>query len=152
MISNYLNKNRIKVPLDSVNKNEVIGELTDLLCNSHGLHNRDEIYDAMVKRERDMSTGVGHGLAIPHAKIDSIEIPLMVAGISPGGIDFESVDGRPAYIFIMLLSPTDSTNEHVRILSELSMILNSQEARSEVLSSSNSREFLSVIKSHEESL
>lgn len=150
MVTNFLTKRALKIPLDSSTKPEVLKELVDLLCKIHELKPRSEILNAILEREEVMSTGVGYGLAIPHAKLDFINSSKLVGGIAPAGIDFDSVDGKPAQIFFLLVSPRNGSGDHVRILSALSRILHSPEVRDEVIQSSTPDELIQTLKRNEE--
>ncbi len=148
MLTNFLPKRAVKVNLSSTDKSSVIEELVELLCDVHGLHNCSEVLDVILEREKVMSTGIGHGIAIPHAKLDSVSSPKMVAGLAKDGIEFDSVDGKPASIFFLLLSPKNGSGDHIKILSELSRILNGPKVREELLLSETASDFLQVLKKH----
>ena len=145
----HFSKNWAKIPLESINKPAVIAELVDLLCRVYGLEYKGKILDAILEREEMMSTGVGYGIAIPHAKMDEISSPKLVGGIAPAGIDFGAVDGRPSTIFFLLVSPRNGSGDHVRILSGLSRILHDPEVREEALSANTQEEFIDVLKEHD---
>ncbi len=149
MITEFLFKRGIKIPLDSQTKPTVLKELVDLLCDVFDLEQKAEILDAILEREELMSTGVGYGIAIPHAKLDFINSSKLVGGIAPIGIDFDSMDGSPAQIFFLLVSPRNGSGDHVRILSGLSRILHSPEVREEVINSTTPEELIQSIKKHE---
>lgn len=150
MITDFLSKRAIKIPLESQTKPAVLKELVDLLCKVYELDKKGEIMEAVLEREELMSTGVGYGIAIPHAKLDFINTSKLVGGIAPSGIEFDSVDGKPAQIFFMLVSPRNGSGDHVRILSGLSRILHSQEVRDLVISSSTSEDLIEAIKKYDE--
>ncbi|HDR90918.1 MAG TPA: PTS sugar transporter subunit IIA [candidate division Zixibacteria bacterium] len=150
MVTDFLSKRGIKIPLDAQTKPEVLVELVDLLCDIHELDSRSEIIDAVLEREELMSTGVGYGIAIPHAKLDFISSSKLVGGISATGIDFDSVDMKPAKIFFLLISPRNGSGDHVRILSGLSRILHSPEVREEVINSTSAEEIIAILKRHDE--
>jgi fructose-specific phosphotransferase system IIA component len=150
MVAEYLPKRAIKISLNASDKRTVIAELVELLCDVYGLKNKDEILESVLEREEMMSTGVGYGVAIPHTKLGLVNSPKMVAGLSGKGIDFDSIDGEPAKIFFLLISPKNGSGEHVRILSELSRILNNPEAREKVLSAETDKDFLEIVKSYED--
>ncbi|RKZ31984.1 PTS fructose transporter subunit IIA [bacterium] len=149
MFTNYLPRRGVKIPLESENKPSVITELVDLLCEVYNLRIKNEILAAVLEREEILSTGVGYGIAIPHAKMDDISSPKMVAGLSPDGIEFDSVDGKPARIFFLLISPKNGSGDHVHILSELSRILNNPVTREEILKSKNAGDFIDTLKKNE---
>ena len=150
MVAEYLPKRAIKINLNASDKHAVISELVDLLCDVYALKDKNEILNSILEREEMMSTGVGYGVAIPHAKIGSVSSPKMVSGLSRKGIDFDSIDGEPVKIFFLLISPKNGSGEHVRILSELSRILNNPEAREKVLSAETDKDFLETVKSYED--
>ncbi len=150
MVTDFLSRRAIKIPLDSQSKASVLEELVDLLCNVYDLDMKGEILEAVLEREELMSTGVGYGIAIPHAKLDSINSSKLVGGITAGGIDFDSVDMKPAKIFFLLVSPRNGSGDHVRILSGLSRILHSPDVRVEVINSSTPEELIGVLKKYDE--
>ena len=97
-LTEILREDIVKVDLDAINKWEAIQELIDILITSHDLRltERDEIIEAVFTRERSLSTGLEHGIAVPHATIDSLEDVIGALGTSKDGIPFESRDGQPA--------------------------------------------------------
>lgn len=149
MVTKFLSKRALKIPLDSLTKPAILKELVDLLCDVYDLNQKSEILDAILEREEVMSTGVGYGLAIPHAKVDFINTSKLVGGIAPVGIEYDSVDGKPAQIFFLLVSPRNGSGDHVRILSALSRILHSPEVREKVIQSTTPDEFIEILKKHE---
>ncbi|MGC9315609.1 MAG: PTS sugar transporter subunit IIA [bacterium] len=150
MVTDFLSRRAIRIPLDSQSKAAVLEELVDLLCNVYDLDMKGEILEAVLEREELMSTGVGYGIAIPHAKLASINSSKLVGGIAASGIDFDSVDMQPAKIFFLLVSPRNGSGDHVRILSGLSRILHSPDVREEVINSSTPEELIGVLKKHDE--
>lgn len=137
------------MPLTGTDKASVISELVRHLCDVYSLDSFGEILDGVLEREEMMSTGVGHGLAIPHAKIDGISSPKIVGGISPAGIEFEAIDERPARIFFLVVSPKCESCEHVKILSELSRIMNNPDVRDKVTSAEDGTAVIEVLRNHE---
>ena len=106
-LTDILAENEIKVDLEAEDKKEAIEELVDLLISEHelSLRNRDEILEVVFKRESSISTGVGGGVAIPHGTVDCINDIIAAMGISSSGIDFDSFDGDPTNIVLLLLVP-----------------------------------------------
>jgi len=145
MITEKLPVRAVKIPLLSKDKASIIDELVQHLCDVYSLDSYDEILGSVLEREEMMSTGVGFGIAIPHAKNDKITAPKMVAGIAESGIYFDSIDHRPAKIFFLLVSPKNDSGEHVRILSELSRILNNPKARDEVAAAEDGQQLVDAL-------
>lgn len=150
MIANYLPAGTIKLRLEATEKAAVIEELVGLLCDAYELHSKRTILAAVLEREEMMSTGIGYGVAVPHAKIEGFSSARIVAGLTEEGIDFAAIDGKPVRIFFLLVSPKNGSSEHVGILSRLSRILNKTEAREDLLSAKNEAEFLRVLDKFEE--
>ena len=149
MVINKLTAKAVKISLESTDKASVIIELVKHLCDTYSLNDSDSILDSVLEREEMMSTGVGYGIAIPHAKIDNLSSQKLVAGISTKGVNFDSIDRRPAKIFFLLISPKCDSGQHVQVLSKLSRILNNADVRESICSAENGDEFVSVLKRFE---
>lgn len=150
MVTDFLSKRAIRIPLQSVTKPAILNELIDLLCDVYEIANKEAILTAILEREELMSTGVGYGIAIPHAKLDSISASKLVGGLVPSGIEYDSVDGQSAKIFFLLVSPRNGSGDHVRILSGLSRILHSKEVREQVLTAKNPEQLIAVLREYDE--
>ncbi len=143
-IKSILSPELITTSLKSSTKEGVIGELLDILVAQKKIKNRDEVYTALMDRERKMSTGIQHGVAIPHAKTRAVTQLVACIGLKPEGIDFDALDGEPSKIFIMTLSPIDRVGPHVQFLAEVSMVIQTQEARERLLLAKSAKDVLSV--------
>lgn len=95
------------------------------------------VEQALVARERSMTTGMEHGIAIPHAAIDGIEELVAVLGLSPGGVPFETLDGAPARIVIGLIIPRSKKLAHIKTLAEIAKLLSRAEVRERLLQSTD---------------
>lgn len=120
-VLDVLDKELVKVPLLSSDKKGIIVELVDTLVKAKGYSSAqgDQILDAVLARESLGSTGIGGGIAIPHAKIDVIEEVMMVLGISRESIDFDSPDGEKSRIFFLVLAPSKQASAHVELLASI---------------------------------
>jgi PTS system nitrogen regulatory IIA component len=105
---------------------------------------RDAVLSALMDRERKMSTGIQHGVAIPHGKTSAVKNLVACIGIKKDGVDFASLDGEPSRIFIMTLSPLDRVGPHVQFLAEVSMVIKTEEARERLLNAKTAQEVLAV--------
>lgn len=115
------------------------------LATLHDLPNGDQIGLKILERESDMSTGIGYGIAIPHGRINGIDRLYMVAGRSVQGIEFNSIDEQPVHLIFMMISPTNTSNDHTTILSSLSRIMSYEDVRTKLLTAENAETFLDVI-------
>jgi len=113
----------VKVPLKGKDKLSVINELVDLLDTRQLLSNKAVVLDSVLTREKTRSTGIGSGIAIPHGKCNAVKKLVMAMGIADKPIDFESVDGKPVTIVILLVSPTDKTGPHIQALARISKLM-----------------------------
>jgi len=150
-LSEILNEDEIKVDLEAEDKMEAIEELIDLLISEHeiGLRDRDNIIEVVFQRESSVSTGVGGGVAIPHGTVDCIDEIVGAIGISAKGIDFNSIDDKPAYIIILLLVPKIQVSKHIKTLAQIARIFNQDEIRKSILSAGSSEKILSIIEQAE---
>ncbi|UCF14772.1 MAG: PTS sugar transporter subunit IIA [Phycisphaerales bacterium] len=128
-LTQILQPNCIKVPVEGQDKEAVITELIDLLDASGALMDRDVALDAVLTRERIQSTGTGAGIAIPHGKCTAVKEVVMAIGIAREPIEFESVDGRPVTILFLLVSPVDQTGPHIQALAAISKLMLNEEFR-----------------------
>jgi fructose-specific phosphotransferase system IIA component len=148
-VSKKIKKSAIKLELAARKKDEALEELVNLLCDAHRLNNRDEILGAIMRREGRQSTGIGIGLAVPHAKTAVVDKLYLCSAISSEGIDFDSVDGEKAQIFFMLVSPINVSGPHIKALANISRLIKHQEFRSALLACENEKDFIKTVKEAE---
>lgn len=143
-IQELLSASRVKFHLMSSNKLEVINELIDVLNQDGKLLNKDKYKEAVLAREKEFSTGIGMGIAIPHAKDSSVKEAALTLGISKAGIDYEALDGSLAHIFFLIAVPAESNDVHLKVLSYISRKLMHQEIRDRLLSATTYEEILAA--------
>ena len=150
-LSEILNEYEIKTNLEAEDKLEAIEELVDLLISEHeiSLRNRDYILEVVFQRESSISTGVGGGVAIPHGTVDCINEIVGAVGISAKGIDFDSFDGEPVYIVLLLLVPKTDFGKHIKTLAQIARILNHEKICNNIRSAESSEEILNIIEQAE---
>ena len=137
----------VRPRLSSKTKVDVINELLGILVATGKVKDEEVARTALFERERKMSTGMQHGIAIPHGKTAAVNSLIACVGVSRDGIDFGSLDGEPACIFIMTLSPTDRTGPHIQFLAEVSQLLKNRERREAMLRASAPDELLVLLTS-----
>ena len=128
-LTQILQANCAKVPVEGRDKEAVITELIDLLDASGALQDRNVALDAVLTRERIQSTGTGAGIAIPHGKCKAVKEVVMAIGIAREPIEFESVDGQPVKILFLLVSPADQTGPHIQALAGISKLMLNEQIR-----------------------
>lgn len=140
-----LTKETIIMSLKSDSKDSVIEELIDALVSSGKIKDRKAALKAVVDREKKMSTGLQNGIAIPHGKTDTIECLVAAIGINKNGIPFDSLDGQPAQIILLTVSPASRTGPHIQFLADVSRVLHSDTTRERVLNATSEDEVLELL-------
>jgi PTS system fructose-specific IIA component len=150
-IGDLLKEGQIAMGFQARDKWEAITKMVDLLLAQNAIkaEQRTAVYDALVAREKVASTGMEHGVAIPHASIDEIETAVAALAIAPEGIPFQSADGRPARLVILLVIPRKSVQKHIRTLAGIARLLQYEEMRDALTNSRSAREALQVIREEE---
>lgn len=121
-ITDLLQRDTIQLNLSANSKREVIEELVDVLDRAGKLSDRNGYRDAILQRESESTTGLGEGIAIPHAKTSAVKTPAIAFGRSEG-VDYEALDGQPSRLFFMIAAGENANNEHLETLSKLSVYL-----------------------------
>ncbi|MCP4401167.1 MAG: PTS transporter subunit EIIA [bacterium] len=131
-LSQSLSSGMTKIPLRSTTKEGVILELLEVLGETGKIRDTDVVFRDIMAREQLMSTGIGDGIAIPHGKTAATDHVLCAFGLKPEGVDFRSIDGQMADIFFLIVSPQDDAASHLKFLSAISGILQSEVNRSRI--------------------
>lgn len=131
-IQDILDKDLIIEDLQAVDKAGVIKEFASFLAEKGRILDRDDIVRVVMEREAQGSTGIGDGIAIPHAKSRSVNETIVAFGRSVRGVDFQSIDGRPAHLIFLLVSPEDSPGDHLKTLARISRIMRNPVLREEL--------------------
>ena len=145
-IQDLIIKDVIKVPLVSREKYDVLKELVQVLKDAGKIDDVDTVYKAVLEREALGSTGLEKGIAVPHAKCPAVPEIMLALGISPGGIDFESLDGEPSHLFFLILAPPDKSGPHIQLLSEIAGVARSQAFCRMLRSAKNAEEIVELFQ------
>jgi PTS system nitrogen regulatory IIA component len=148
-ICEVLHKEAILADLKARNKKGILEELVDPVAEIANVHPED-LVKVLLERERLGSTGIGGGIGIPHGKMKNLESLVLGFGLSRKGVDFESLDGKPAHIFFLLMTPENSTGLHLKLLARISRILKNEPFKDRLLGASDRDEILSIIKGEDE--
>jgi len=142
-ISNYLDP-RLVVFLDVDSRDEAISCLVDKIYKTGRLHNKKAFYDAIIEREKIVSTGIGMGTAIPHAKLTSYNDFFIAIGILNKGIDWNALDGSPVRLIFMIGGPDDKQTEYLQILSKLTLIIKDEKTRKKMLTLNSPQDMIDL--------
>jgi PTS system nitrogen regulatory IIA component len=135
----------VKLELEGETKEAVLRELVDLLFAEGKIRDRDSVLRAVLERERQMSTGMQYGVAIPHGKTDAVDGIVTAVALKRDGVDFRSLDGKPSKIFIMTISSTLRAGPHIEFLAEISRVLMRPSVRKRLLKAQSQEEILGIL-------
>jgi len=153
-IMDFLSKDAIEPDLKSTKKEDVIREMVDLLISANELDksNRNKAIEALMERESLGSTAIGQGVAIPHAKTDCVSKLVGAFALSRKGVDFDSLDGEPVYIFFLLLAAQDSAGPHLKALARISRIFKDKYFRDNLRNCVDKNAIIKVISQQDEKI
>jgi fructose-specific phosphotransferase system IIA component len=129
----FITPAHVKIRLEGDGKEEVIEELVSLLVDTSDVEDPDAIYEAVMNREREGSTGLEKGVAIPHAKSDAVKNLSIVIGISRAGVDFAALDGKPSHLFFLMVAPTSESGPHVQAIAKIVKMIKLDKFRKKLL-------------------
>ena len=144
-ITTLLSADRIVQVKDS-SKDGAIKALVRTLAKCPEVTKEKELSKAIHDRERILSTGIGQGIAIPHAKIASVTKFVAAIGISKSGVDFDSLDDKPAHIIVMIAGPEGQSEEYLRILSRFTAVLKNEQVRNRVIEAKKSDQVMAILR------
>jgi len=148
-ILDILHKDTILLDLMARDKKGAIEEMVRPVADIAGLDYR-ELVRVLMERERLGSTGIGGGIAIPHGKLKGLKKLMLGFGRSTKGVSFESIDGKPAHIFFLLLTPEDAIDVHLKMLARISRILRNEIFRTRLEKAASPEDILSAIRQEDE--
>ena len=148
-LTELINPQAVTTRLRARTKRDAIAELVELLESAHGIDSHGEVLDRVLRREAMMSTGIGNGVAIPHGKAKLVDRMVAACGVSPEGIEFESVDGEPARLFILLVAPESGGALHVKVLANISRLLTEESVRQSLREAPNAEAFVGALRAAE---
>ncbi len=146
----FIDERAIMLNVEETDKDRLLCSMIENMYKSNIVVDQQETEKAILAREQLMSTGVGNGIAIPHAKTDSVEgITISIATV-PNGINYKSFDKKKVYILFMLLSPKDAASENLKVLTTIAKLLRSnQNFVDKLVSSQNPKEIIEQIAKEE---
>lgn len=148
-LSDLLNESRVNTSLLATSKEDALTALADLLATCHDTPDPKRIVRVLRDRENLASTGVGDEVAIPHGRLPGITRVVAALALSPTGVDFDSIDGRPVKIFVAILAPERCPGDQLRALARVSKLLRDRRVRGRLIEASTVAEVMSVITDEE---
>ena len=148
-ITELLDVRAIDLNVSVASKDEAIDHLVDLMDKSGKISDKAAYKKGILAREAQTSTGIGEGIAIPHAQVAAVKKAGLASMTVPAGVDYDSLDGQPAKLFFMIAAPEGAGNVHLQALAKLSMLLMNEEFRTRLMAAKTPEEFLSIIDDEE---
>jgi len=145
-LANLITADVLKVPLEAFDKEEAIAELVEVLVRAQKLSDRDAVLEALYEREDKGSTGIGGGVAIPHAKHPEIKGVVLAAGVSPDGIEFDAADGELVYVVFLVLAEAHNPGPNVEVLAEIGHMMQMPGLYDRLRSARDAAGFVDVIQ------
>ncbi|TVS07316.1 MAG: PTS sugar transporter subunit IIA [Phycisphaerales bacterium] len=139
----------IRVPLQATDKRGVIDELVNLLAEHEQIPDADALREAVWVREQTRTTGIGHGLAIPHGKCPGMPRLAMAIGKPAAPVDFEAIDAQPVKLVVLLASPPDHYSEHIQALARISRLISMEDFRKRIYAADTAEEIYKLLEETE---
>jgi PTS system nitrogen regulatory IIA component len=149
LLTELLTPDRVVVPLSASDKAGVIAELTRHLVERSG-GTFAEVLGAVQEREAVLSTGIGFGVAIPHARSSAVSELTLICGVSPSPVPYDSIDGEPVRLFFLIVGPEASAGQHVKILSRIARLVRRENLREKLCQARSAEEFYEALLDAEE--
>lgn len=150
-VHELISEKNILTAFKSVNKEDVINELIDLLKGDERVINLEEIRQCVFEREEKMSTGVGKGFAIPHGKTNFVTDIVAAFGKSETPIEYNSLDGEPVHLIFLLIGKENLVAKHIKLLSRISRLMNTEEFRKKLINAESKESILKIFEEEEQS-
>lgn len=149
LLSELLTPEHVVVPMVATDKHGAIAELARRLVERFG-GDYDDVYRAVVRREQELSTGIGFGVAIPHGKSPTVPELSVVAGVAPKPVPYDALDDKPVRLFFMIVGPEASAGQHVKVLSRIARLVRHDDVRERLLRARTPQEFQDALLLAEE--
>jgi fructose-specific phosphotransferase system IIA component len=137
------------VDLKGESKEDIIAELVNSLAVGDAITDRDQVLQAVLDREKIMSTGIGDGIAIPHGKSAAVTELVAAMGTQRRGVDFDALDGEPAFVFFLLVSPANVSGPHIKALARISRLLKNDAFKKKLIEANSAEEIIATIEAAE---
>ena len=148
-ISDLLTEELVITNLAGSSKEDVINAIVDLVATSPKVVDKEKVREAVLEREKIMSTGVGDGFAIPHGKTDAVSDIVAAFAVTAEPIDYQSLDEKPVRLVFLLVGKDNMVGPHIKLLSRISRLMNKEEFRNRLIEMKTPREILETFKKEE---
>ncbi|PEN14635.1 PTS sugar transporter subunit IIA [Longibacter salinarum] len=151
-INQLLSPDRIRIGLPGSSKSEIINGLVDVLAGHPSIDSIETVRRAIFAREQMMSTGVGKGLGLPHAKTDAAQETIAAFATTKNPVDFGAIDDEPVHLLLLLVGPEADKSHHIKILGRISRLVSRDDLRTDLRNAASSEDVLRLLKNGEDAL
>lgn len=144
-LSKFCDETLVLFDLNSSAKDDVLVELVDMVASSNMVKDRDELLQDIREREDLVTTGVGYGVAFPHAKTKSVKGIVIAFGRSIRGVDFDAMDHKPVHLFFLIAAPEDAIGAHLNVMARLSYLMKSEDNRQQLMTITSPGDVLALM-------
>lgn len=144
-LSKFSEENLVQFSLGGGTKDEVIEELVELVSTSNMVKDAEQLLKDVKEREDLVTTGVGYGVAFPHAKTRAVKGIVIAFGRSSEGIDFDAMDHKPVKLFFLIAAPEDAIGAHLNVMARLSFLMKSEETRNKLMEAASPGDVLALM-------
>ena len=144
-LSKFSEENLVEFSLNSTTKGEVIDELVELVSTSNMVKDAEQLLKDVKEREDLVTTGVGYGVAFPHAKTRAVKGIVIAFGRSHEGIEFDAMDHKPVKLFFLIAAPEDAIGAHLNVMARLSFLMKSEETRNKLMEAASPGDVLALM-------
>ena len=144
-LSKFCDESLVVFSLKAGGKNEVIEELVNLVSSSNMVKDAEQLLKDVIDRENLVTTGVGYGVAFPHAKTRAVKGIVIAFGRSSEGVDFDAMDHKPVNLFFLIAAPEDAIGAHLNVMARLSYLMKSEKNRQKLMSASSPGDVLALM-------
>lgn len=144
-LSKFCDESLITFNMTATTKDEVIEELVDMVSASKMIKDRDQLFKDVKERENLVTTGVGYGVAFPHAKTRAVKGIVIAFGRSAEGIEFDAMDHKPVYLFFLIAAPEDAIGAHLNVMARLSFLMKSEANREKLMKATSQGDVLALM-------
>jgi len=150
-ITDILTEQFVRINLAGSTKDEILNAMIEIASSSDRVTDKDKVRNAILEREKIMSTGVGSGFAIPHGKTDAVSDIVGAFAVTAQPIDYQSLDEQPVRIVFLLVGKDNMVGPHIKLLSRISRLMNKEDFRKKLLEAGSPAEVLELFKQEEAS-
>jgi fructose-specific phosphotransferase system IIA component len=148
-ITDVLEEQFVRTNLPGTSKEEIIDSMISLIGNSKNVLDKEKVRQAILEREKIMSTGVGNGFAIPHGKTDAVKDIVAAFAVTEHPVDYQALDEQPVRLVFLLIGRDSLVGPHIKLLSRISRLMNREEFRKELLESKTPQDVIELFRRQE---